>query len=133
MDTEFPPPRPIDIEISSDTEPVKCIGAYRAAPQGFVLEFDIGQDRYTVEHTDARTVFCCVGKNQSYTLTLCDKETQMRLDTVYGALDYAVVTETRKVEYADNGINMELGYNLIADGEVVAARNIRLKGNLRTE
>ena len=128
MDTEFPPPRPITIEISSDTEPVKCGGTYRRTVGGFVLEFDTGEDRYTVDHAAERTVFCCAGKHQSYTLTLAPYDTDMRIDTVFGSIDYKVKTHARKAELSDAGVGMELDYTLLADGQTVR-RSVILRGN----
>ena len=101
MDTEFPPPRPITLEITSDIEPVKCSGTYRVTVGGFILDFDMGEDKYTIDHAAERTVFCCTGKNQSYTLTLADEETRMRLDTVFGAVEYSVLQAERDIRYAD--------------------------------
>ena len=128
MDTEFPPPRPITLEITSDIEPVKCSGTYRVTVGGFILAFDMGEDKYTVDHAAERTVFCCAGKNQSYTLTLADEETRMRLDTVFGAVEYAVRTCASEAEYSDAGLRMNLNYTLLSGGEVAAERSIILRG-----
>ena len=117
--------RPVSVTVATDTEPVTVDGTYSAAADGFTVEFEIGEDRFAITHTDEKTTVKANGL-MSYDITLCDEPTATMLQTPFGMVKFDVKTELRRAEEKDGVIRLMLFYVLHADGVGDMPRSVDL-------
>ncbi len=109
---------PIEATVASDGEPLVLSGGFVPRADGFVLDFAIGEDKYTVDHSKLRTRLCASGL-LSYTVEFSDERAESVLETPFGGMNVTVVTESRVVEVNGDGVEIALKYSLEASGEVI--------------
>lgn len=114
---------PVKVTVATETEPTVVDGVYSATADGFILEFSIGTDKFTVAHGADKTTVRAAGL-MTYDITLCDDTTNTVLATPFGMVNFAVKTELRRVENSEDGIHVMLCYVLSADGVGDMARSV---------
>lgn len=107
---------PVAIEVASDEEPVSCEGSVALGEHGFTLAFYIGDDKYTVDHSDERTSVTAEGL-MTYTLVFTDGITHTAFSTPYGVLDFDVQTASRRADVSADGVKIGLSYLLVGGGK----------------
>lgn len=115
--------RAVTVTVSTEQEPTSVAGKYRETDGGFVLEFDIGDDKFAVIHTDNATELHATGV-MNYDITLSDEPTSTLLATPFGKVKFKVTTAERRVQHAEGGFCVRLGYILHADGVGDMARAV---------
>lgn len=126
MDSTVPPSRPVAITVASEQEPIEVSGVYAEHDGGFVLEFSIERDRFTIDHSPSTTRIAAVG-GLSYDISLSEKESSTLLSTPYGNIRFAVTPVLRDVVTSNDGLAIVLEYVLTsADGEKIK-RSVDIK------
>ena len=118
--------KPVSITVATDTEPVTVDGFYSDTADGFTVEFELGEDRFTVEHGENRTTVKAKGL-MSYDITLCEENTSTMLSTPFGMVKFDVKTELRRAEEKDGVLRLMLFYVLHADGVGDMPRSVDLR------
>lgn len=109
---------PIRLSVASELEPVECSGSYCALSDGFVIEFALGTDNYTIAHTIRSTRLSAKGL-LSYDIDFCDKKTESKIVAPFGSLNITVVPLERRVDAADDTVSVFLRYTLVTNGAPV--------------
>ena len=127
MDTDIhrSTPIPATVTISSDNEPVETRGFFCELVGGFVLEFGIGGDKYTITHMGEETTFECVGV-QAYSIVLRKEVYRSMLKTPFGDLPFSVRDSAFSAVTTDDAISLDIGYVLSIDGAADDVRKIRI-------
>lgn len=105
----------VAVTVASDIEPVKCEGTLTRNEGGFVLEFSIRQDRFTIDHNNERTRISVCG-GMSYDICLSDENSSTLLGTPYGKIRFDVLTIERDVKDYGHGVRILLRY-ILKSGE----------------
>lgn len=105
----------VAVTIASDIEPVNCDGILTRNDGGFVLEFSIRQDRFNIDHNNARTLISVCG-GMSYDICLSDEKSSTLLGTPYGQIRFDVTTIEREVKDYGHGVRILLRY-ILQSGE----------------
>lgn len=106
---------PVTVTVATETEPTSVNGVYTKTDDGFILQFEIGTDKFSVTHGEKQTEVKADGV-MSYDITLCDAGTTTTLATPFGMVKFNVKTEMRHVSVTERIIRMLLSYVLSADG-----------------
>ena len=115
----------VSVTVATDTEPVTVDGFYSDTADGFALQFQIGEDSFTVEHGEKQTTVKAKGM-MSYDITLCEENTSTMLSTPFGMVKFDVKTELRRAEEKDGELRLMLFYVLHADGVGDMPRSVDL-------
>lgn len=126
MDSTVPrSTKPVVITVASEQEPIVCDGMFSQLSDGFGLEFSIGEDRFTIEHTQTSTHIVAIGV-MKYDITLGSERTFTVLDTPFGKVRFAVDTVVRDVSVTDGGVVIAVGYIMSSDAAGKIERTINL-------
>ena len=106
---------PVTVTVATETEPTTVTGVYTKTDDGFILQFSIGTDKFTVMHDDKRTEVKAEGV-MSYDIVLGEDNTTTTLATPFGLVKFNVKPEMRHVCVTERIIRMLLSYVLSADG-----------------
>ena len=106
---------PVTVTVATETEPTTVSGVYTKTDDGFILQFSIGTDKFTVMHDDKQTEVKAEGV-MSYDIVLGDDNTTTTLATPFGLVKFNVKPEMRHVCVTERIIRMLLSYVLSADG-----------------
>lgn len=106
---------PVTVTVATETEPTTTDGVYTKTADGFILQFEIGTDKFSVTHSEKQTEVKAEGV-MSYDITLCDENTSTVLATPFGMVKFNVKTEMRHVCITERIIRLLLSYVLSADG-----------------
>lgn len=119
---------PVFVTVATETEPTTVDGTYCKTADGFVIDFEIGTDKFVISHSEAKTSVKATGV-MSYDITLGDDVTYTTLATPFGKVRFAVKTQSRKVTYGESVIRIMLCYVLSADGVGDMARSVDVSIN----
>ena len=108
MDSK-PRSRTVAVKVASEQEPVDCTGSFTEQSDGFVLEFNIHNDAFTVEHKKAFTAVRAKGM-MNYDIVLNDAVNFTLLDTPFGQMRFEVKTLKREVVKTDSAVFISLRY-----------------------
>lgn len=117
---------PVTVTVATETEPVTVDGVYSVTADGFSVEFEIGEDKFAITHTEKMTTVKATGL-MSYEITLCDESTSTMLQTPFGMVKFDVKTELRRAEEKDGVLRLMLFYVLHADGVGDMPRSVDLR------
>lgn len=106
---------PVTVTVATETEPTSADGVYTKTADGFILQFSIGTDKFSVTHGEKQTEVKADGV-MSYDIVLGDDATNTTLATPFGLVKFNVKTEMRHVCVTERIIRMLLSYVLSADG-----------------
>ncbi|MDE6201435.1 MAG: hypothetical protein K2M47_06135 [Clostridiales bacterium] len=120
---------PVTVTVATETEPTTVDGVYTKTDDGFVLQFEIGTDKFSIAHGEKQTEVKAEGV-MSYDITLCDDNTSTVLATPFGMVKFNVKTEMRHVCITERIVRMLLSYVLSADGVGDMMRKVDVTVNL---
>lgn len=99
----------VAVRVASEQEPVECAGKFTEKLGGFILEFCVHNDRFTVEHSREATAIRAKGL-MNYDIVLNDAVTFALLNTPYGVMKFEVKTLKREVVKLNDKLDISLQY-----------------------
>ncbi len=122
---------PVEVTVESDLESVVlCAGKYVKQPNGFSLEFEFGDGRYTYTRSGGVSVFSSFGI-LNYTVDFSSPR-DVEVDSVYGKLKFFCEPETDEATETDDGVKIRLGYTLSGNGENTR-RSVKIEARFKKE